>query len=374
MTVRPMRILFYSVVDRLQAGGAQMVIARLLASLRERGHAVTEAWAGPGPKGVAGGWIWPLYVRPAEPHRSRSRQHHMPSLARVTLGLLRCRPQIVNVHFVSAQTLYFLNLRRVFGYKVVLSVHGSDLLKPLPQERAQLAGFFSRADAITVVSENLKARILAHPGVDPAKIHVIPNGIDLRFWRPAGMPTEAGSPAPTIVAVGRLEHVKGFDILLQAMARLRRTIPAARLCIIGDGILAADLAGQIRDLGLAGAVELPGALGRDCVRRRLRDAAVLAMPSRSEGMPLALLEALACGVPVVATGVGGVPEVLTDGTGLLVPPEVPEAMADALARVLQDPDLAERLGQAGRQRAQDFSSDGSDAAYERLFRSLLGTA
>ncbi len=166
---------------------------------------------------------------------------------------------------------------------------------------------------------------------------------------------------------------RDFDILLQAMVRLRRTVPAARLCIIGDGVLAADLAGQVRDLGLEEAVEMAGSLGQECVRRRLWEAAVLAMPSRSEGMPLALLEALACGVPVVATGVGGVPEVLTDGAGLLVPPEAPEEMADALARVLQDPDLASSLSKAGSRRAADFSNADPDAAYERLFRSLLET-
>lgn len=368
----PLRVLVYSVVDRLDPGGAQIVISRLLASLRRRGHVVTEAWSGPASGPVPGEWVCPLYVRPpSDAAPARARPYHLPSLFRLAAGLLRRRPQIVNVHFVSEQALYFLRLNGLFGYKTVLSAHGTDILKPAPAWRDLLPDFLGRADAVTVVSRNLADRVLSYPGVDPAKVHVIPNGIDCGFWSPGEDGVPPAQAPPTIVAVGRLEPVKGFDLLLQALAAVRRVVPDARLCIVGDGRLAGELAAQARALGLDGAVELPGRLGREGVRDRLRGASAFALSSRSEGMPLALLEAMACGVPPVATRVGGVPEVVADDAGLLVPPEDAGALADALVRVLRDKDLAAGLGRAAHRRAQAFSSASSEAAYERLYEALL---
>jgi glycosyltransferase involved in cell wall biosynthesis len=367
----PFRVLVYSVVDRTGSGGAQTVIARLLTSLRRRGHVVTAAWPGPAPRPVPGEWVCPLHVRPASGAvPSRGRKYHLPSLVRLAAGLIRFRPQIVNVHFVSEQALYFLRLGGLFGYKTVLSAHGTDVLKPAPAWRDLLPDFLGRADAVTVVSQNLAERVLSYPGVDPARVHVIPNGIDCGFWSPGG----GGPPVPPMaVAVGRLEPVKGFDLLLRAFAAVRGAVPDARLCIVGDGRLAGELTAQAGALGLGGAVELPGRLDRESVRDRLRRASVFVLSSRSEGMPLALLEAMACGVPPVATRVGGVPEVVAGGAGLLVPPGDADALAAALVRVLRDPGLAAELGQAAHRRAQAFSSASSEAAYERLYESLLRT-
>lgn len=371
----PLRVLVYSVVDRADSGGAQTVIARLLASLRRHGHVVTAAWSGPASRPAPGEWVCPLYVRPASGAApARARKYHLPSLVRLAAGLVRFRPQIVNVHFVSEQALYFLRLGGLFGYKTVLSAHGTDVLKPAPAWRDLLPDFLGRADAVTVVSRNLADRVLSYPGVDPAKVHVIPNGIDCGFWSPGeGGPSTPPTAPPTVVAVGRLEPVKGFDLLLRAFATVRRAVPDARLCIVGDGGLAGELAAQARGLGLDGAVELPGRLDREGVRDRLRRASAFVLSSHSEGMPLALLEAMACGVPPVATRVGGVPEAVADGAGLLVPPGDAGALAAALVRVLRDPGLAAGLGQAAHRRAQGFSSASSEAAYERLYESLLRT-
>lgn len=349
-----------------------MVISRLMASLRGRGHVVMAALAGPGSRQAPDAWVCPLYVRtPAAARSVWSRPYHIPSLARLLAGLIKRRPDIVNVHIITGQAIYFMLLKRLFGYKTVVSAHGSDILKPAQGCREHLPKVLRRADAVTVVSSDLAEKVLTHPGVDPAKIHVIPNGVDCEFWSPEdGASGDPGSP-PVVVAVGRLEHVKGFDVLLLALARLRRTIPTARVCIIGDGIARGELEQQARSLGLADAVELTGFLDKEKVRERLRKAAAFALSSRSEGMPLALLEAMACGVPPVAARVGGVPEVVTAGTGILVSPDAPDELADGLARLLQDRDLASRLGSAAHRRAQAYSSASSDAAYERVFERLL---
>ena len=375
-----LRMLVYSVVDRGEAGGAQIVIARLLDGLRRRGHQVTAAWGAPGPAGGDGAtgeegardgareWICPLHVRdPA----AGGRAWHLPSLLRLALGLARRRPTIVNIHFLSEQTLYFLLLAPLFGYRIVLSVHGSDVMAPAPAWRDRLPDFLRRADAVTVVSRPLMERVLAVPGVAPAKVHLIANGIDTDFWSPGG--TAPAPPHPTIVAVGRLEPVKGFDVLLEALAILRRSIPALRLCLIGDGREMPRLAAQAEALDLGDAVAFTGKLDAQGVRERLRSATAYVQPSRSEGMPLALLEAMACGLSAVATRVGGVPDVLVEGTGLLVPPEDPAALAGALAWLLARPEQARTLGQAASARARQFSATASEASYERLYRSLAGT-
>lgn len=360
----PLRVLVYSVVNRHDAGGAQNVINRLLRNLRARGHAVMEAWAGPERRSTAEAWICPLYLRTGP-----GRSYHMPSLWRAAVGLAVRRPQVVNVHIVTSQAKYFLLLACLFGYKTVISAHGSDILKPDPGCSPHLGAVLRAADAVTVVSGNLRDKVLAYPGVDAAKVHVISNGIDCAFWSPE---KPAEPRPPTIVALGRLEHVKGFDVLLAAFASVRAAVPAARLCIIGDGSLAGDLRRQAEDLGVAEAVYFPGHLDAHAIRERLRGASVFALSSRSEGMPLSLLEAMACGLPAVATTVGGVPEVVSPDAGALVAPEDANALAEALTSILKDDALRQNLARGAHARAQLYSDTASYDAYERVYRQVLG--
>lgn len=365
------RVLVYSVVDRQDPGGAQMVIARLLNSLGRSGYQVSSGWAGPGPAPEgAEEWVCPLYVRPV---RQRGRPFHVPSLMRLLAGLGWRRPKLVNIHFVSEQTLYFLRLRRLFGYKTVLSAHGSDILKPADRWAGRLPSFLREADAVTVVSRNMADRVLSY-GVDPRKVHVIPNGVDCDYWSPACPPDriEKGTgPVKRLVAVGRLEPVKGFDLAIAALARLQAREPGARLCLIGAGREEPRLRALAADHGVADKVEFAGFLDRDRIRRRLREADAFVLSSRSEGMPLALLEAMACGLPALATRVGGVPEVVTPGTGVLVAPESAEALADGLSELLMDGQRMSGMARAAHRRAQDFCSRQSLAKYHRLYERLL---
>lgn len=366
------RALLYSVVDRQVPGGVQVVVERLAKSLRDNGHSVTTAWSEANGAPQDGDWVCPLYVRRAAAQAARpQRPHHLPSVGRLAMGLSRRRPQVVNVHFISEQSLYFLQLRRLFGYKVVLSAHGSDLRQPSDLWRERLPTFLRQADAITVVSQDLAALVASHIGAATGDVHVVPNGVDCDFWSPTG--TGPGGDPPMILAVGRLVPVKGYDILLQAFATLRRRGSPAHLTIVGGGHERDGLLSLARQLGVGEALDLPGPLDAVEVRARLRRAAIFVLPSRSEGMPLALLEAMACGIPCVATRVGGVPEVVGSGAGLLVEPDQPDALANALHALLANPAQAADLGQAGWQRAQDFSSAQADAAYERLYRRLLAS-
>lgn len=283
------------------------------------------------------------------------------SLGALARALRRLRPDVVNLHFVTGATAYFLALRPVFGYRLVLSVHGGDLLRTTSQMRARLPGFLRAADAVTAVSEELAAVARGH-GVPEARLHRIPNGADTAFWCP-------GAPAPEpgrIAAVGRLLHIKGFDLLIEAAAGL----PEARVAIMGEGEARADLEARIAAAGLGDRVALRGHVAPERMREELRRAAVLAMPSRFEGMPLALVEALAVGCPAVAAEVGGVPEVLTPEAGRLVPPEDAGALRVALADVLAGGWTASRAG--ARARAERFSEAATYGAYAALLGRLAG--
>ena len=281
----------------------------------------------------------------------------MMTLMRV---LRRLRPEIVNLHFVTGAAAYFAALRPVFGYKLVLSVHGGDLLRPTPQMRARLPGLLRAADRVTAVSDQLADLALGH-GVGPARLARIPNGADTAFWEPGAAPPVPGR----IAAVGRLLPIKGFDLLIDAVAGL----PGADVVIMGEGSARPDLEARIAHAGLGARVRLLGHVAPERMREELRAAMLLAMPSRFEGMPLALIEALACGCPAVAADVGGMAEVLTARAGRIVPPDDVPALRDALAEGLSGAAPYSREG--ARARAEGFSEAATYGAYADLYHALL---
>jgi glycosyltransferase involved in cell wall biosynthesis len=157
-----------------------------------------------------------------------------------------------------------------------------------------------------------------------------------------------------LLFVGRLRIRKGVEVLLEALRELRGRVPGAALRIAGDGEHRAALERKAAELGLGSAVSFLGTRDGPQVRALLRGAAALVVPSIYEGMPLVVLEAMEAGVPVVASAVSGIPEVVVGGeTGWLVPPESPEALAGALEEVLNGLPEARRRGEAGRRRVEE---------------------
>ena len=168
-------------------------------------------------------------------------------------------------------------------------------------------------------------------------------------------------------SLGRLDAVKGYDVLLRALARL----PGVRAVVLGEGGARAALEASARDLGVADRVELPG--WSDAPASALPGFDVFCLPSRSEGFPLSIVEAMFAALPVVATRVGSVAELVADGcTGLLVERDDVDGLVAALARLRDDPALRERLGDAGRRRALTSYTVGHMArAYERLWAQVV---
>ncbi|MGD8397013.1 MAG: glycosyltransferase [Candidatus Eiseniibacteriota bacterium] len=232
-------------------------------------------------------------------------------------------------------------------------------------------------DQVICVSAALAARERRH-GL--RRSVVIPNGIDLSpldaaaTSDPAPLRRELGieSPAPVIGAIGRLSAEKGYDTLLYAAARLIGDGRDLTVLLVGDGPEAAALRGLGDQLGLGERLCMPG-LRRDAARLYpLLD--VFCMPSRREGLPLALLEALAAGCAAVVTPVGGIPEVVDEvpPVAALVPPDSPEALADAIVRLLDDETVRVLLGQAGRARvAAAFSTERMTRDVAAVYDALL---
>ncbi len=234
------------------------------------------------------------------------------------------------------------------------------------------------ADAVVAPSRVTAGEIEADYGT-PVQA-VIPNGVS---WWPGDDPDSegeaapeldgAGDPWPVVLYAGRMRTRKAVAVLLEAFAGLLPSHPRASLVLAGDGEHRAALERRARSLGLVRAVRFLGAIPREQMGRWYRAADVFCLPSIYEGFPVAILEAMAAGLPVVSTTVSGIPEAVEDGvTGLLVEPEDAAGLTRALERLAADAELCRTMGRAARRQVRErFSIDTVCAAYLELWQRLL---
>jgi glycosyltransferase involved in cell wall biosynthesis len=217
------------------------------------------------------------------------------------------------------------------------------------------------ADRYVCVSDDVQSQCLAE-GIAASRLWTIKNGIDVERFSYSGP-----SPDGPVVAVARLSPEKDIANLLRAAALAAPDDPGLKVAVAGNGPCLAELEQLVTELGIQERVAFLGEV-RD-VPALLARARMFVLPSQSEGISLTLLEAMACGLPAVATRVGGTPEVVLEGqTGLLVPPRDPAALAQAIAHVGGDPELGLRMGRAGRERVQQhFDVRRMVADYESLY-------
>ena len=369
-SLRPpsVRILQVSATRTDTIGGLETVVETLKNGLRHRGHTVTQVFLGDRFEQRRPD-LWEIRLAAPATRRKiptlRSVVQMASSLAKLCRLLWTVRPDVVHFNYATWETAYFVALRPLFRYRLVVTAHGSDLLSAhWPLARAILPYVLRRSNAVTAVSEALMTRALEiQSGHGPRPLLIL-NGVDMAYWSPA---STTPPPAPrTIVCVGRLQHVKGHDVLLDAFVRVLKHVPDARLTLIGDGPERNALVERASRLGIRASVDFTGPLRPDAIREHLRTATVFALPSRSEGLPVALLEALATGTPAVASAVGGIPSVLANGGGYTVPPEDSDALANTLSTLLTDSALATQLAAAAHQHVQAYSLDHIVDAYERV--------
>ncbi|RJS94723.1 glycosyltransferase [Salinisphaera sp. Q1T1-3] len=363
------------VIDRLALGGMESVALTLIERTAEvyDHHIVCLRDAGPQAERAeaAGVSVTALDKQPGKDPRAYLRLRSM---------LRSLAPAVVHTYNIG--TLDVAIWARSAGVRrIVHAEHGRDAADPDGRNRKYrwlrrlMAPFIS---AFVPVSGDLAQWMRADLGLPADKIHLIRNGIDTTRFKAGPALRESGSFAPwpaearVIGTIGRLDPVKGFDTLISAFAQLHaRSAVPLRLVIIGDGPERDALAAQVRSLGLEEAVWLAGA--RDDTPTLLNGMAVYVCASIAEGIALTMLEAMACERPIVATRVGGNPELVDDGThGLLVPSGAPAAMAEAIETLLAEPDRAAALGAAARTRiVADFSVAAMVAGYRRLYDDLL---
>ena len=280
----------------------------------------------------------------------------------------------VHAHSCGRAALIAALAFRMGGPRYSLTLHG-----PLEDYGPGQRYKWRHAAFATIITEKLRAEAETElAGYLPPRIAVQAMGVDTgRLSRDTPwQPPRPGEPL-RIMSCGRLNQVKGHQDLLQAIRMLRDAGHDARLVVAGEDDAGGTgyrrvIEARIAELGLDDAVTLLGAVSEGEVRRHLLEAHVFALASWHEPLGVALMEAMSCEVPTIGTAAGGVAELIRDGQdGILVPPRDPPAMADAILRLAGDPNLARRLGQAGRERI--VSGFGAEAGAETLIRLVAET-
>ena len=352
-------------------GGLEAVVLELTGGLRALGHRVVLAAVqdvgaeAPLLQRVSDGGVEVLRLEVA-PRAYRSE-------CRLIQGALESvRPDVIHTHGYRADLIGGLAARRA-GVPWVVTAHGftGGDRKNRFYEWLQRRGF-RRAEAVIAVSASVQARLI-RAGVRPDRVHLLPNAWShkpLLSREEARRRLKLTDDHPVIGWVGRLTAEKGPDLFLEALAGL----PDRHWCavIIGDGKERSVLQARARELGIAGQVRWLGLVPQAASLYPAFDAWVLS--SRTEGTPIALFEALSAHVPVVATAVGGVPDVISPAEAILVPTEAPAAIAAGIREVLADPDAARKRSAAGHNRlATAFAPAAWLEAHLRLYHSVSQT-
>jgi len=371
---QPLRIVY--LIDKMGAGGAQTHLRSLASRLdREsfstevvcltRGGVSADRLRLEGvPVNVLG--VTRLYSPAA-----------VPAFLRFAARLRALRPSVLHTYLSTAN---------VFGTAVARAASVSGLITTRRDTGFADGRLMRRALGLTnrwarrvvAVSEDTARIARQREGIREPFLTVIPNGVDLDRFTRTGRRDEAravlGIPASArlLVTVSHLTPIKAIDVLVEAAPAIRAAVPGAFVLVAGRGTEQERVQARIDALGLGGEFRLLGSY--DDVPALLEAADLFVLPSRSEGQPNAVIEAMAMGLPVVASRVGGVPEVSRhDREALLVEPDAPERLAEACIRVLTGPDLAIRLGRAGHERARaEFSLPTMLKRYSELYLEVAG--
>ena len=361
-------------IDTGGPGGAETVFTTLAAS------------PAPGDRHVAlakpGGWVEETLTRlGVESHFAKTQGSFNRDYLGKIVSLIRAHDVDLIQSHLYGSNLYCAIAGRLTGVPVVAAFHGAhDLSAPGLANGVKRRMVAGGAHALVAVSNTLRQELIAAGFRDSPKLGVVHNGVDIerfasasagRFRAAHGIPADA----PLIGALGNIRRPKAYPLLVAAMANVRDTVPEAHLVIAGqgDGALLDELHHAIEHHQLGDAVHLPGFLSD--TPAMLADLDVYCSSSLTEGFSLTCVEAMAAGIPVVATRSGGPEEILShEETGLLVPVGDAEALADALISTLTDTDSAARRIARARERAQNaFSTRAMVAGYQAIYRRLTGT-
>jgi glycosyltransferase involved in cell wall biosynthesis len=368
-------------------GGGGGVATRDIAEVLARDHEVhvlTSGAPGLAPEEVVNGVR--LFRAPVPGRDARSTASLLSMVSFWPIGvrhgralLARERYDVMNTWFAVPSGPTGVGLARRFGVPHVLTLAGGDVYDPskwyTPDKNpvlGQVVRWVLRsADAHVAVSTDLARRARSLYGFE-RPIEVIPLGSDVPVFRPADRAALGLEPdAVYVIAVGRLVRRKNLGVLVEAVAALGR--PEVRLIVVGDGPEQAGLEALATGRGLGGRVQFRGFVPQELKYQLLAASDIFALPSLHEAFGLVYLEAMHCGLPVLAAKPGGQEDYLEEGvTGFLLAPEDREGLTRALGRLVADPDLRARMGRHNRQRAREFTAAHAAARYTALFERMRG--
>jgi glycogen(starch) synthase len=362
-----MRVLFWSGAFWPTIGGVEVIARKLLPALQRRGHefiVVTPKTSANSPDEDEYEGI-PVYRFSFENHFTPSAVDYVIGMRRKIDGLKRAfLPDLVHINAVNRSNFFYLTTSQTPRLPLLVTLHGQweKQIEPVVEQTLRRADWVAGCSAAML---DRGRQLVPEIG---ARSSVVYNGIEMPLLAPEPLPYDP----PRIACLGRLWPEKGMDLALLAFVSVRERIPKARLIIAGDGALGAELQQQAADLGIASAVDFLGWVAPENVTALINTSTIVLVPSRQEALGLVTLEAAAMARPVVATRVGGLPEVVMhEETGLLAEPENTGALAQSMIFLLENRDAAARMGQAARSRVQRlFSWDRYVEAYDGLYRTL----
>lgn len=254
----------------------------------------------------------------------------------------------LHAHLGSQAATVAMYVKEIFGYGFSITVHGPDEFYNAPGQ--YLTEKVIAADFIVCISHFARSQLMKlSPYEHWHKLEVSRLGVDPQVFTPK--PFKSDPEVFEVICVGRLTPAKGQHILVAAIGALVAAGRRVRLRIVGDGPDRASLERQVKTLGLGDQVIFEGAVNQDRIRELYAQADAFSIPSFAEGIPVVLMEAMAMEIPCVTTRITGIPELIRDGVdGLLVAPSDSDELAAAIARLMDDPELRERLAKSGRQR------------------------
>lgn len=354
-------------------GGGERVVLRLAALLPELGFRISILTFAIHPESALGAdnAPCPVYLLPLTKAWNFSALQGAVAFSQF---LRREHIAIVQTFFESSDLWAGLITRLTSRAKLIWSRRDMGILRSPKHSKAYRA-LRRLPHAVSAVSSKVAEHVVREDGVKPSRVHIVHNGIDLAT-RPAPNPPGRHTHPVHITTVGNIRYVKGHDLLLQAAVRVLDKYPDVHFTIAGailEPEFHRDLVRAIENSGSAASFQLLGEV-RD-LPAHLATASLFVLPSRSEGFSNALIEAMAENLPVVATDVGGNAEAVEQGkTGLIVPPEDVEALADALLLFCGDASKRSAYGEAGRRIAEEkFSAAAMVRNTAEIYRKLLGT-
>jgi L-malate glycosyltransferase len=372
-----LRVLHCCGAFAVNQGGTERQARAVCEALADRGHEVRALCL----RGGAVVALRKVDVLPRIRAIEKGRLFGLTYLGSATIQLVRAagRSDLLHAHHLFLDAAAALVAGRIRRRPVVAKMAGASPGGDLDRLRRTTGGqrllrLLHKLDAVIAPSPTCREELLA-AGFPAARVHVIANGVDTAYYCPlASDHFEVGGldrDLPTVVFVGRLVEAKGLRELLEAWREVVHDIPDARLVLVGSGPLESELRERSGSSPLAGRVRLVGDVPD--VRPYLRSARAFVLPSWAEGLSNALLEAMASGLPCVASDIGSIRDAVTDGEeALLVPVQAPRQLAAALSAVLCQPSLADRLGRASRKRAEaEFSLEREVDRLEELYRVLV---